>query len=162
MYNKQSILSIIANFPPELWDWLIPHGPAITSRIDRVSLNPQPLPPRIALQVGAANVAQQIAAAASSAADGAESRLLEQAIEDWCGTPVPGRPIPWPHKWPVPPGVGPRGPQPDPWDLAEMYAVAALAFASISARTADADLSVSFGAASEKLAASAVEVQQVG
>ncbi|RHW22423.1 hypothetical protein D0Z08_31440 [Nocardioides immobilis] len=45
MAINRTLLSIIARLNPRAIDGLIPHGPVLSSNLDLVALNPQPLPP---------------------------------------------------------------------------------------------------------------------
>lgn len=152
-----SLLAHLGRIDPRAWDAIIPHGPVIRgSRGDKVSLNPQPLPPVDTFQFEAALVAHEVVGLALEfdARDGGGSGLVGQVTDDWCGTP-------WPRKWPWPwPGPRPRrgvdGPQPDPWAVNTGRIVAAVVFASYATRLDDGELTTALEAAAEQLAKAAV------
>ena len=154
-----TLLSIIGRISPEAWDAIHPHGPVLgisesvlSSRIERLALNPQPLPPRDAFLVGAADLAHEIVRQALSIEARGESSLsfVSDTIDDWCGTP-------WPRKWPLP---FPRsGPTPDPWDTVDVQAarlVAAIVFASVADRLTDDKFSAVFADGADRLAEAAL------
>jgi hypothetical protein len=154
-YGK--LLMVIGRINPRAWDALIPHGPAIrqASRFERVALNPQPLPPREAFLVAAAQLANEVVRAAV-ALGGREGNagLVSELVDDWCGTPWPRR---WPWPWPGPrPDDDGRGPQPDPWDIATARAIGAIVFASTASRLGPGELRDVFERSAEQLAEAAV------
>lgn len=152
MAELVSLVSLIGKLSPEAFDAIFPHGPALAKRgLSRrfarsvaSELNPQPLPPKDALLVATAEMAHSIAMAAVAAeaagADGA-SRMVVTAVDDWCGTRHPRRPIPWPRRWPFPfpePGPDPE-PHPD-WDISASLAVGALTMAAVASRLSEGDV----------------------
>jgi hypothetical protein len=154
--RASALLSIIGRIHPEAWDAIIPHGPRVRSRWEQVMLNPQPLPPRVQFAVEAAEMAHAFVRIAVEADVRGESgsRLVQEWVEDWCGTP-------WPRKWPWPwPGPRPdEGPQPDPWDVATGRAIGAIIFASIGSRLDRGDLGGTFLDGAERLAEAATAEQ---
>ena len=149
-----SLLSIIGGIRPEAWDAIIPHGPVLRSPLERVALNPQPLPPKEAFLVSAADLANEITRIAVELDVRGESPVgfVNELIEDWCGTP-------WPRKWPWPwPGPRPdQGPQPDPWDVAAARVVGAIVLANVGSRLGEGELSGALLAGAERLAEVATE-----
>ena len=134
------LLARMGRINPAIWDVSVPMGPkqrfAGVSLADEVELNPQPLPPRDELQFAAATVANEIAAAAiaAEAAGLTEEahRIVDQAVDDWCGTGTGHRHFPWPHPWPVPWHL--QDPDPHPWAVDTARLVGALTFASTASR----------------------------
>jgi hypothetical protein len=160
-----TLLSVVARIHPQVWDAIYPHGPAIgvtepvagfASRLDRVALNPQPLPPREAFLLGAAELAHEIVRTALGIEARGDSSLsfVRDTIDDWCGTP-------WPHKWPLP-WPGPHrgdGPHPEPWDAYDIQAgriIGGIVFASIAERILDDKLSAVFADGAERLTEAAL------
>lgn len=142
-------LRILASIHPEIWEIIGPYGPAFRSRVERVSLNPQPLPPKASFAFSAATMANELVrlAVESEVQGRPAAGFVKEFIDDWCGTP-------WPGKWPWP-GPGPRsheGPSPDPWDLAVGRVVGATVFASASGRLGTTALAKALEAGAEKLA----------
>lgn len=159
-----SLLAIIGRIHPEVWDliWQGPlarsYGPRVrfVSALDRVALNPQPLPPRETLLAGAAEMAHEVAGlAVASAAQGTSSAaFVSEVIDDWCGTPWPRK---WPWPWPGPrPGTEGEGPEPDPWDVRTARVVGAVIFASVASRLSSGDLRTAFAEGAERLAEAAL------
>jgi hypothetical protein len=142
-----------ARIHPEIWDWIVPHGPVLGPRVERVFLNPQPLPPREALQIGAAEMAHGLVrmAVEMDLTKGSSADFVREFIDDWCATP-------WPRKWPSPwPGPRPdEGPSPEPWDVRTSKIVGAIVFASAGLRLSDGDLGTAFAEGAERLAQAAV------
>jgi hypothetical protein len=151
------LLAVLGKINPAVWDVINPHGP-VHSRVRRfsrgaeVSLNPQPLPPEHALLVASAEVAHDIAFAAVSAeaaGTGAASRIVGEAIDDWCGTRPRPFPIPWPRPWPFP---WPPEPEPHPeWDIAASRVVGALSLASVASRLEEGEARDALTKAAEQL-----------
>jgi hypothetical protein len=150
-----SLLAILGRINPAIWDVIVPMGPERRVSIgDRVSLNPQPLPPReliAAAEVGTRIAYAPAAAEATGNGEGAVN-LVARAIDDFCGT---GH-RPWPRPWP-----GPLGPDPEAERIAEMRLVAALSMASAAARMSDGDARQALTLGADKLAEAAVG-QQTG
>ncbi|HEX2383481.1 MAG TPA: hypothetical protein VHI95_12640 [Acidimicrobiales bacterium] len=150
--RTQTVLAHLGRIRPQAWDAIIPHGPRSRSRADWVSLNPQPLPPgppEEAILIGAAEMAHDIVriAVESDLRGQAASGMIQEFIDEWCGTP-------WPRKWPWP-WPGPRsgeGPQPDPWTLNTARLVGAIIFASAGSRLGEGELSSALQAGAERLA----------
>jgi len=142
------ILAKFVSIPPEAWDAIIPHGPAVrsvvNSRLDAVALNPQPLPPHESV-VGAQlleNVLISAIIIVGGKGAGEGAAVLRSEIDDWCGTG-------WPHKWPKPK-------QRKGWDEGMVFAGAALAAANLAGQYDHApDLQEALGAAAEQLAEAA-------
>ena len=144
-----------------MWDAIIPHGPRIrmNSRVDRVALNPQPLPPRELFLLGAAEMAHDLvrAAVAFEAMDGRSVATVSEIIDDWCATPWPRRwPWPWPGPRPDEDHGRPAGPHPEPWDVARARVIGAVVFASIASRLSPGDLRDVFTNGAERLTEAAL------
>lgn len=113
--------------PPGPWDPLIRQVFGLTARhahvfaepggfvqrsgrfVDRVALNPQPLPPRFAVVVALAEAAVSRAelvadVGAASGHNRAGGRYMSELLENWCGTPP--RKFPWPGPGPRPDWAG--------------------------------------------------------
>ncbi len=145
--RASQLLSIIGRIDPRAWDAIIPHGPVIRGPGDLVALNPQPLPPRERLLVGAAVMAQDIGriAVEQNVRGEKAAGFVSEFIDDWCGTP-------WPHKWPHP---GPRR-ELDADDVAAARVVGAMVFADLGARLADEELANALIEGADRLAEVAV------
>jgi hypothetical protein len=138
--NLLEFLAIMGRINPAIWDAIHPMGPeravSFLSPGEAVELNPQPLPPRVAFQLAAARVANEIALAAVAAEaagnDEAAEQIITTAADDWCGTPSGHRPIPWPGPWPFPSYL--QDPDPHPWLVDTVRLVAGLTFASVGSR----------------------------
>jgi hypothetical protein len=145
--NTTAFLAIIGRIPPQAWDAIIPHGARVSVRnpAELVALNPQPLPPREAYLVAAAEMAHSVASLAVEAdVRGEQSGFVSEFIDDWCGTP-------WPKKWPWPwPGPG-EGPDPEPW-IETGRAIGAIVFASVGARLGEGELGTALLEGAEQLA----------
>lgn len=78
---------------------------------EEVELQPQPLPPVEQFEIAAAIMTHRFAQMAieSEIQGRPASRIINDMVDDWCGTP------PWPRNWPRPvPGSGPEpGPRPN-------------------------------------------------
>jgi hypothetical protein len=152
------LLAVLGRINPAAWDAIIPHrqtpvalsGPV--SRASEVELNPQPLPPKEALLLASAAVAQDIAfaaVAAEAAGTDTAARIVDRAVDDWCGTGRPRVPIPWPGPWPFP---WPPDPEPHPeWDISASRVVGALSLASVASRLADGEARDALSKGSEQL-----------
>lgn len=98
---------------PAIYDAIFPHGPVRIAEqvrfagvekvgrqvfdVDRVALNPQPIPPS-ELEIGATLMIEVLRGAiAGAGANGPEgvAKILSYELDDWCGTG-------WPRKWPKP------------------------------------------------------------
>lgn len=159
------LVSLIGGLSPEAFDAIFPHRHVLAqpevavsgrpSRAVLTALNPQPLPPKDALTVATAELAHRIAFAAVAAeASGNEgaSQMVITAVDDWCGTPHPRRPIPWPHRWPFPfPKPDPE-PEPHPdWDVSTSLVVGALSLAAAASTLADGDVRESLAKGAEQM-----------
>ncbi len=148
------LLSIIGRIHPQAWDAIIPHGPRlrVLAGVERVALNPQPLPPREAFLLSAAELAHDLvrAAVATEMRGEPSSALVTEIIDDWCGTLWPRK---WPWPWPGPrPGEGPEsGPLPDPWDVKTAQIIGAVVFASMASRLSEGDLSTALSDGADRL-----------
>lgn len=149
--SYSAILAIIGRISPRAWDAIVPHGPATA---EAVALNPQPLPPVEALQVGAAEMAHELVRVALAAEMRGESRaaLVSEVIDDWCGTHWPHW---WPWPWPGPPPWG-GGPEPAPYEVQAAKLAGAVVFASIGSRLADGELGATLTEGAGRLAEAAV------
>lgn len=154
------LLQIVARISPAVWDAVVPrHRLAevgsrlpsqVPSRIDLVSLNPQPLPPAERFLVASADLAHDIGrlAVETDLTHGGGTDLVRQLVDDWCGTG-------WPRRWPFPfPGPDPRG---DAFDLAGGRLVGAVVLASLGQRMADSELGAAFTEGAERLAEVALQ-----
>lgn len=140
MAKATQLLSVLGRINPAIFDYIFPHGPvgphAWASRVNDVALNPQPLPPEPPewLQRVSALVAHNIAFAAIAAeAAGQEGgvRMINSAIDDWCGNGRPPIPIPWPGPWPF---AFALDAVPKDLDVAASRLVGALSFAAVAQR----------------------------
>lgn len=124
--SRSSLAKLLQSFYPNPDDpgpWG-PIGPVIRAALDRVTLNPQPLPPgpqpdpwRAAmfarLTIDQAVSQYQLAEAllgreaAGRASEAARSQI-QAFVDEWCGT----HPRPWPRPWPWPPVLDPKTVQP--------------------------------------------------
>ena len=142
------ILAKFVSIPPEAWDAIIPHGPAVghvvNSRLDAVALNPQPLPPHESV-VGAQLLENVlISAIIVVGGKGAAREPPCCAPRSTTGAARAGR-----SKWPKP--KPPKG-----WDEGLVFAGAALAAANLAGQYDHApDLQEALGAAAEQLAEAA-------
>jgi|SRR4051812_25984505 hypothetical protein len=142
-----TLLEILARMNPRIWEIIHPHVPVLggvrfLSGVDEVALNPQPLPPKEVL--AGAVLARQMAEGAVlvHAQNQGGQGFLREVVDDWCGTHGPH---PWPPGWPHPD----PDPDPHPWEVAQVFAVAALVFARFSAGLEDAELRDAFRAAAD-------------
>jgi hypothetical protein len=147
------LIEILARLNPAIYEVYGPHGPigwGSRGFGSQVELNPQQLPPRAAF--AGALLAGQVAEGAvlTQAQSGGGQEFLMQVVDDWCGTRGPR---PWPPGWPH---VIDPDPDPHPWEVAEMFAVAALSFARVAAGLEDGPLRDAFRAAVEKTGERAV------
>ncbi|MEP6851633.1 MAG: hypothetical protein ABJA87_03100 [bacterium] len=151
--SASSLLALLGRIHPEAWDFINPYGPILrssrgASRGEEVALNPQPIPPGVALHVGAAEMAHQLARMAVEAnVRGESTDFLEGFIDDWCATP-------WPRKWPWP-APGPRKPDPSS-EIQAARLIGSIVFASIGSRLPDEDLGAIFSKGAERLAEAAI------
>jgi len=134
------IARLIGHLNPAAWDWIVPHsldvdigslvgGPqpepwgmargGVSSRLDQVALNPQPLPPKdlYALALSDATVARVVSLARVGRMLGGEAganmqRAAVSAVADF--EEICPRWPRWPKHWPPPP--------PPPWQEEEMAA----------------------------------------
>jgi hypothetical protein len=148
------LLSVLARLDPAIFDAIFPHGPAqsymFVSRISEVALNPQPLPPG-ELQRVSALVAQQIAFAAialEAAGHDGGVRMIDSAIDDWCGNGRPPIPIPWPGPWPF---AFALDAVPKELDVATSRLVGALSFAAIASRMGAGEVREALVAGADRL-----------
>lgn len=151
------LLAKLGHINPAIWDAIIPHGPAhiAISTAEVGELNPQPLPPAAKLQLASAEVAQEIARAASAAdaAGNPEAKsIILRSVDDRCGTP------PWPKSW-----QGPRPPKGEGGEEEEIMPnadtsqlIGALTLASIASRMAKGELRDGLEQGAEQLAEAAL------
>lgn len=153
--NYLHLLAVLGRIPPEAWDAIVPHGPAIgrVTKADRVGFNPQPDPPGSGFVVGAAELAHEIVriVVAGEVRGESAASLMSDVIDDWCGTG-------WPRKFPFP--VGPW-PDPDPSPWLETYAplgqlAGAVVLASAATRLRDEKLGRVLADGAERLARTAL------
>ncbi|MET4099267.1 hypothetical protein ABIB37_001504 [Agrococcus sp. UYP10] len=135
------VLAILARSRPEVYDVFPPHRLAAEpSAADR-------------LVVEGISMARRVAQLAIEADVRGEDPVgwLSQLIDEWCGTP-------WPGKWPRP-GSGPapeEGPHPEPWALNGARIAGAAVFASTAWRLGDGPLRAALIDGAERLAEIAV------
>ncbi len=143
------VLAMLGKVNPEIFDVFPPHSLGVADRVEAVTLNPQPLPPRDPLVTGAIFMSRRLTQIAVEADVRGEDSAgwLAQIIDEWCGTP-------WPRKWPRP-GLGPTsegGPHPEPWAVNEARIAGAVVFASMASRLGDGDLQTALANGAERLA----------
>jgi len=155
MLKATQLLSVLARINPAIFDVIFPHGPvrtnAFASRFSEVALNPQPLPPEPPperLQRVSALVAHNIAFAAEAAGQDSGVRMINSAIDDWCGNGRPPIPIPWPGPWPFPFALDDV---PKDLDVATSRLVAALSFAAVAQRMGKGKVREALSAGADKL-----------
>jgi hypothetical protein len=156
------LLTSMGRINPAVWDFIVPMGPerafSASFLANEVELNPQPIPPGHELQFAAARVANEIATAAISAEAagmGEEAqRLVDQAIDDWCGTPTGHRHFPWPTPWPIPWQL--QDPDPHPWMIETARVVGALTLASVASRMTEGSAQEALAHGAERLLETAV------
>jgi hypothetical protein len=159
--ERKSFLTLLATFPPEAWDAVVPkhHYRADAlgrfrrfeagGVLERVGLNPQPLPPKERFVVAAATMTHEVAGLAVDAgvtgtADAAA--IVRDFVDDWCGTG-------WPRRWPWP---WPPEPEPDPREIAWGRFAGAVVLASLGARMPGTELGDAFAEGAERLGEVAV------
>jgi hypothetical protein len=153
--GTRSRLALITQITPAVWPVITSPGIA-GSHVDRVALNPQPLPPIEAFQLAAAAMTQEFARLAiqSDIQGRSGAQIISDMVDDWCLTG-------WPRKWPIPiPGpVHPEpGPRPNEAGLSPSLAqtgrlVGALVLANLGSRLASSELSEAMLRGSERLEA---------
>jgi hypothetical protein len=158
MAKATLLLSVLGKLNPAIFDVIFPHGPvqshAFASRISEVALNPQPLPPEPPpdrLQRVSALVAHQIAFAAitmEAAGQDGGVRMINSAIDDWCGNGRPPIPIPWPGPWPFAFALDAA---PKELDVATSRLVGALSFAAVASRMGTGKVREALSAGADKL-----------
>lgn len=117
VHDSDAFLRFLAARNAYIWE-VIGGGPlGPNGGLEKVALNPQPLPPA---EIGAALVS---VLAERAAVAGSYARFVED-VDDWCGTG-------WPHHIPVP---KPHGPS--PWEL---FLGAAVATAELAHRLEGTD-----------------------
>jgi hypothetical protein len=152
------LLSVLTRIKPAIFDVIFPHGPVLTQafalRLSEGAINPQPLPPEPPperLQRVSALVAHNIAFAAIAAEAGGQDagvRMINSAIDDWCGNGRQPIPIPWPGPWPFAfalDGV------PKDLDVATSRLIGALSFAAIAERMGTGRVREALSAGADKL-----------
>lgn len=153
-----ALLEILARLNPQIWEIIHPHVPVLAGGYrglaggSDVELNPQPIPPGHLMVAGAA-LARQVAEGAvlTQAQTSGGPQFLSRVVDDWCGTRAPR---PWPPGWPH---VVDPDPDPHPWDVAQMFAVAAVVFAGFAAGLEDGEFRDAFRSAADKLGERAEE-----
>ena len=158
MAKATQLLSVLGKLNPAIFDVIFPHGPVqsrgFASRINEVALNPQPLPPEPPperLQRVSALVAHQIAFAAitqEAAGQDGGVRMINSAIDDWCGNGRPPIPIPWPGPWPFAFALDAA---PKELDVATSRLVGALSFAAVASRMGASKVRDALSAGADKL-----------
>jgi hypothetical protein len=177
MAQASKLMLILARMNPAMYDALFPHYPLIRETFgatkarsartftgDEVMLQPQPLPPKDAFLVASAEVAQEIsrAAIAAEVTGGSPASIVAEAMDGWCGTPVPW-PWPWPWPWSGPwGGLGGGDPEPHPeWDFDASRLVGSLTLASVAARMQDGEARTALDQGAEQLLAAALESRAI-
>jgi len=167
--SSRSLLRVLAQLDPRLWELVHPNVPVLqpaarlTRRFgDEVFLNPQPLPPRERTLAETVVTARAVAEAVIAArfAGGDPGQLVQEVIDDWCGT-QPAK-IPWPKHWPHP------WPPEEPYPIVEeidqvargVQAAAAVVFESYATGIEDEQLSSSFADLAGRLEESALTFRQ--
>jgi hypothetical protein len=159
MAISKQLITILTRHDSRLWEKFFPHVPLVahqgvvrSATLERVALNPQPLPPAEIFLDAAADAARGMAQAAIMAEQMGASphKALAKSIDDWCGTPP--RPFPWPRPWPGPwvLGRGDDGPRPE-WDAASGQLVGAMTLAGIAARMDEGEAQKAIEQAAEQL-----------
>ena len=157
MAKTTQMLSVLTRINPAIFDYIFPHGPvlahAFASRFSEVALNPQPLPPGPPerLQMVSALVARNIAFAAIAAEAAGQDggvRMINSAIDDWCGNGRPPIPIPWPGPWPF---AFALDAVPKDLDVATSRLVGALSFAAVAQRMGTGKVREALSAGADKL-----------
>ena len=158
MAKATQLVSLLGRLNPAIFDVIFPHGSVqavgFASRINEVALNPQPLPPEPPpdrLQRVSVLVAHQIAfAAITIEASGQDSgvRLINSAIDDWCGNGRPPIPIPWPGPWPFASSLDDA---PTDLDVAASRLVGALSLAAVASRMGKGKVQEALSAGADKL-----------
>ena len=142
---KGDRLGLVAAIKPEAYD-VIPRGPLkgvaqrgiiVVGGVEQVSLNPQPLPPKEGIAVGAQLVHLVLGAALAGGGRDFGGMFLSE-VDDWCGTG-------WPRRWPWPPV-----PEPDPRWRSDVFLGAALATAEIGAHYPSGAMQDVLGKATEQ------------
>jgi hypothetical protein len=169
MARSMSILRVLAQLDPRLWELVHPNVPVLRAGLraarqfgDEVALNPQPLPPRERLLLETVFTAQAVADAAITAQfAGRDAReVLQQVADDWCGTQPSV--IPWPRHWPHP------WPPGEPYPIVEeidqvargAQAAAAVVFESYAMGIQDEGLSAAFAELADRLEEAALTDRQ--
>ena len=163
--NSSVLLQIIGRLNPALYDVIFPMDPdhirvPVGVAVRSAKAEPQPHPWLQRGHVGTVRVASAIAdaAIAANAAGGDGAAMLMDAVDDWCGTPVPHR-IPWPKKWPYP---FPHGRDVDSELLTPaVQAEAAFVFGTYAAGIEDRELAAAFDEAGDKMAGVALGAEQL-
>lgn len=168
MARSIQLLSVLARLNPAVFDVIFPRGPVhshvFALRIDEVALNPQPLPPEPPpdkLQRVSALVAHQIAfAAITTEAAGQDSgvRMINSAIDDWCGNGRPPIPIPWPGPWPFAFALNAA---PKEFDVAASRFVGALSFAAVASRMGTGKVREALAAGADKLMEASLATEEI-
>jgi len=158
MAKATQLLSVLARINPAIFDVIFPHGPVLSnvfaSRISEVTLNPQPLPPEPPsdrLQRASALIAHNIAFAAIAAEAAGQDggvRMINNAIDDWCGNGRPPIPIPWPGPWPF---AFALDVVPKEFDVATSRLVGALSFAAVASRMGPGKVQEALSVGADKL-----------
>jgi len=158
MAKATQLVSLLGRLNPAIFDIIFPHGPVqgrgFASRINEVALNPQPLPPEPPpdrLQRVSALVAHQIAFAAitlEAAGQDGGVRMINSAIDDWCGNGRPPIPIPWPGPWPFAFSLDTPAKE---LDVAASRLVGALSLAAVASRMGKSKVQEALSAGADKL-----------
>lgn len=117
MNIDSKFFSYLANHHPQLWE-IFKGGPLglVAARAAAFSdLNPQPIPPHPAFQLGATLATEFLQAAWTADRLGLETKRLMDDLDDWCPTPPRLPRFPWHWTGPIP------EPEPDPRWLAAFH-----------------------------------------
>jgi len=117
MNIDSKFFSYLANRHPQLWEIFKggPLGLSTTHGPSAAELNPQPLPPHPAFQLGATLAAEFLQVAWTADRLGLETKRLMDDLDDWCPTPPRLPKFPWHWTGPIP------EPEPDPRWLAALH-----------------------------------------
>jgi hypothetical protein len=96
------------------------------------------------------NIAFAAIAAEAAGQDGGV-RMINSAIDDWCGNSRPPIPVPWPGPWPFAFALDAMPQEFDEFDVATSRLVGALSFAAIASRMGPGRVCEALSAGADKL-----------
>lgn len=143
------VLAVLGRSRPQIYDVFPPQLITVGRWGEAETLNPQPLPPKDPFVAGAISMSRRVAQLAIEADVRGEdpASWVSQLIDEWCGTPWPGK---WPQPGPAPVPEG--GPHPEPWTINEARISGAVVFALTASRLGDGDLRKALTDGAERLA----------